>query len=87
MNLNVTYPEFNKRLAEALRSVGFYEGIHSDEYGLTVDGGHLNNYLLAALLAQLIENGHVELRVNPSIDPNKTDYLLRLLHLKERERE
>lgn len=85
MNINETYPEFNKKLAEALRSVGFYEGIeHHEGYGLSIDGGHLNNYLLAGLLARLIENGHVELKINPSIDPDKTDYLLRLLGLKKR---
>lgn len=88
MNLNETYPEFNEKLAEALRSVCDLEGVSSlskfEECGLeddlVIDGGHMDNYLVAGHLAQLIENGYIELKINP----DKTDYLLRLLHLKKR---
>lgn len=93
MNLNETYPEFNGKLAEVLRSISNLDGVsYFDDFeelgledGLVIDGGHMDNYLLALVLAQLIESGHVELKINPDIDPNRTDYLLRLLHLKERE--
>lgn len=88
MNLNETYPEFNEKLAEALGSVGDLEGVCSLskfeecrlEDDLVIDGGHMDNYLMAGHLAQLVKDGHVELKINP----DKTDYLLRLLHLKKR---
>lgn len=86
MNLNETYPEFNKKLAEALGSVCNLEGVSffedfeefGLEDGLVIDSEHTDNYLLACYLGQLIKSGYVELK----IDPDKSDYLLRLLHLK-----
>ena len=92
MNPNETYPEFNKKLVEALRSVSGLEGVgyFNDaeelgvEDGLLINARHMDNYLLVGLLAHLIENGHVELKINPSINPERYDYLLRLLKLKKR---
>lgn len=88
MNLNETYPEFNEKLAEALESVSDLEGVSffsefeecGLEDGLLIDHDHADNYLLAFYLAQLIKDGDVKLKFNP----DKTDYLLRLLGLKKR---
>ena len=75
--------KFNEKLAQVLKRVGFHKGLEFDgEYGFMTNGKSTNDYLTVLYLAQLLENGQVEIK----IDPSKIDYMLKLLHLREEEK-
>lgn len=68
-----------KKISEALVRIGHLEGIVAirdlDEIG--IQGGHLDDYILAVYLGQLLERGEMEIKITPSRIP----YLLKLLHM------
>ena len=75
--------EFNKTLAQALKRVGFHKGLEFDyEYGFMTNGKSTNDYLVVLYLAQLLENGQMEIKITPG----KIEYLFKLLHLREEEK-
>ena len=71
--------EINKKLSETLIRAGCLEGVISEhgEDEIAIRGGHLNDYLLAVYLGQLLERGEMEIKVMPS----RIDYLLKLLKI------
>lgn len=73
--------KFNKLLAEALHRAGHLKGVteYDEEYGLLIRASHIDDYLVVLYLAQLLENGQMEIKIEPS----KIEYLFKLLHIKE----
>ena len=75
--------KFSEKLAQALKRVGFHKGLEFDEeYGFMTNGKSTNDYLVVLYLAQLLENGQMEIKINPS----KIEYLFKLLYLREEEK-
>ena len=71
--------DFNDKLAQALKRAGHLEGVEGDEkFGTVIVGKHLDDYLVVLYLSRLLEEGHLEIKV----DPSKMDYLLKLLGIR-----
>lgn len=67
----------NNKLSEALIRVGCLEGVVSEhrEDEISICAGHVNDYLLATYLGQLLERGELKIE----IAPERMEYLERLL--------
>lgn len=73
--------EFEYKLSETLMRVCELDGVYpyTDEDSVCVQAGHLNDYLVAGYLAQLIESGDMEIKIRPS----KIPYLMKLLKVEK----
>lgn len=73
--------EFEYKLSETLMRVCELDGVYPypDEDSVCVQAGHLNDYLVAGYLAQLIESGDMEIKIRPS----KIPYLMKLLKVEK----
>ena len=69
--------EFNKKLSEALMRVAELDGIYPENEEIGIRGKYVNDYLLAFYLAQLIQDGDVEIKIRP----DKIAYLRKLLKM------
>lgn len=69
---------FDKKISEVLSKVSLFEGVSTHDNNIVVNAKNLNNYLFVSLLAQMIDNGECEIKISP----NKINYCLELLNLK-----
>ena len=69
--------EFNKKLSEALMRVAELDGIYPENEEIGIRGKYINDYLLAFYLAQLIQDGDMEIKIRP----DKIAYLRKLLKM------
>lgn len=68
-----------KKISEALMRVAELDGIYPENEEIGVRGKYVNDYLLVFYLAQLIQDGDMEIKIRP----NKIPYLMKLLQLEE----
>lgn len=73
--------EFEEKLSEALMRVAELIGIYPENEEIGIRGKYVNDYLLAFYLAQLIQDGDMEIKIRP----DKIAYLRKLLKMEEEE--
>lgn len=72
--------DFDKKLSEALKRVGFHKGLEFDEeHGIMTVGKYTNDYLAVLYLARLLEDGQLEIK----IAKDNVAYLRKLLKMGE----
>ena len=71
--------ELEQKLSEALMRVAELDGVYPENEEIGVRGKYVNDYLLVFYLAQLIQDGDMEIKIRPS----KIPYLMKLLKLEE----
>ena len=71
--------DIEKKLSGALMRVAELDGIYPENEEIGVRGKYVNDYLLVFYLAQLIQDGDMEIKIRPS----KIPYLMKLLKLEE----
>lgn len=71
--------DIEKKMSEAFMRVAELSGIYSENEEVGVRGKYVNDYLLVFYLAQLIEDGDMEIKIRP----DKIPYLMKLLKLEE----
>ena len=59
--------DFNKKLSEALMRVAELDGVYPENEEIGIRGKYVNDYLLVFFLAQLIQDGDVETKINIEI--------------------
>ena len=69
--------DFNKKLSESLMRVAELDGVYPENEEIGIRGKYINDYLLAFYLAQLIQDGDVEIKIRP----DKIAYLRKLLKM------
>lgn len=69
--------EFNKKLSEALMRVAELDGVYPENEEIGIRGKYVNDYLLVFYLAELIQDGDMEIKIRPS----KIPYLRKLLNM------
>lgn len=69
--------DFNKKLSESLMRVAELDGVYPENEEIGIRGKYINDYLLAFYLAQLIQDGDMEIKIRPS----KIPYLRKLLNM------
>ena len=69
--------EFEEKLSEALVRVAELRGIYPENEEIGVRGKCVNDYLLVFYLAQLIQDGDMEIKIRP----DKIAYLRKLLKM------
>ena len=68
-----------KKLYEALMRVAELDGVYPENEEIGIRGKYVNDYLLVFYLAELIQDGDMEIKIRPS----KIPYLRKLLKLEE----
>ena len=71
--------DIEKKISEAFIRVAELDGIYPENEEIGVRGKYVNDYLLVFYLAQLIQDGDMEIKIRPS----KIPYLMKLLKLEE----
>ena len=71
--------DIENKLSEALIRVAELDGIYPENEEIGIRGKYINDYLLAFYLAQLIQDGDVEIKIRP----DKISYLMKLLKTEE----
>ena len=71
--------ELEQKLSEALMRVAELYGIYPENEEIGIRGKYVNDYLLVFYLAELIQDGDMEIKIRPS----KIPYLRKLLKLEE----
>ena len=71
--------DIEKKLSEALMRVAELDGIYPENEEIGIRGKYVNDYLLVFYLAELIQDGDMEIKIRPS----KIPYLRKLLKLEE----
>ena len=71
--------DIEKKISEALMRVAELDGIYPENEEIGVRGKYVNDYMLVFYLAQLIQDGDMEIKIRPS----KIPYLMKLLKLEE----
>ena len=71
--------KIEKQLSEALMRVAQLEGIYPESKEIGITGKYVNDYLVVFYLAQLIDDGDMEMKIRPS----KIPYLMKLLKSEE----
>ena len=71
--------DIEKKISEALIRVAELDGIYPENEEIGIRGKYVNDYLLVFYLAQLIQDGDMEIKIRPS----KIPYLRKLLKLEE----
>ena len=69
--------DIEKKLSEALMRVAELDGIYPENEEIGVRGKYVNDYLLVFYLAQLIQDGDMEIKIRP----DKIAYLIKLLRM------
>ena len=69
--------DFDNKLSEALMRVAELDGIYPENEEIGVRGKYVNDYLLVFYLAELIQDGDMEIKIRPS----KIPYLRKLLNM------
>ena len=69
--------DIEKKISEALMRVAELYGIYHENEEIGVRGKYVNDYLLVFYLAQLIQDGDIEIKIRPS----KIPYLRKLLNM------
>lgn len=75
--------DIEKKLSEALMRVAELDGIYPENEEIGIRGKYVNDYLLAFYLAQLIQDGDVEIKIRP----DKIAYLRKLLKMEDKEKD
>ena len=68
---------FEEKLSEALMRVVELNGIYPENEEVGIRGKYVNDYLLVFYLAQLIQDGDIEIKIRP----DKIAYLRKLLKM------
>ena len=68
---------FEEKLSEALMRVSELSGIYPENEEIGIRGKYVNDYLLVFYLAQLIQDGDMEIKIRP----DKIAYLRKLLKM------
>ena len=71
--------DIEKKISEALMRVAELDGVYPENEEIGVRGKYVNDYLLVFYLAQLIQDGDMEIKIRPS----KIPYLMKLLKSEE----
>ena len=71
--------DIERKLSEVLIRVAELDGIYTDDEEIGIRGKYANDYLLVFYLAQLIQDGDMEIKIRPS----KIPYLMKLLKVEE----
>ena len=69
--------ELEQKLSESLMRIAELRGIYPENEEIGVRGKYVNDYMLVFYLAQLIQDGDVEIKIRPS----KIPYLMKLLKM------
>ena len=69
--------DIEKKISEALIRVAELDGIYPENEEIGIRGKYVNDYLLVFYLAQLIQDGDMEIKIRPS----KIPYLMKLLNM------
>ena len=69
--------DIEKKLSEALMRVSELRGIYPENEEVGIRGKYVNDYLLVFYLAQLIQDGDIEIKIRP----DKIAYLRKLLKM------
>ena len=72
-----------EKIADMLQKAGALEGVKClDENGdVVVFEQNVNDYLLVLLLSEMIKQGHIELKIQPTISDERLEYLFQLLDM------
>lgn len=68
-----------QKLSESLMRIAELRGIYPENEEIGIRGKYVNDYLLVFYLAELIQDGDMEIKIRPS----KIPYLRKLLKLEE----
>lgn len=71
--------DIEKKISEALMRVAELYGIYPENEEIGIRGKYVNDYLLVFYLAELIQDGDMEIKIRPI----KIPYLRKLLKLEE----
>ena len=71
--------ELEQKLSESLMRIAELRGIYPENEEIGIRGKYVNDYLLVFYLAELIQDGDMEIKIRPS----KIPYLMKLLKLEE----
>lgn len=74
--------DIENKLSEALMRVAELDGIYPENEEIGIRGKYVNDYLLSFYLAQLIQDGDVEIKIRP----DKIAYLRKLLKMEDEEK-
>lgn len=69
--------DIEKKISEALMRVAELDGVYPENEEIVVRGKYVNDCLLVFYLAQLIQDGDMEIKIRPS----KIPYLRKLLRM------
>ena len=69
--------DIEKKISEALMRVAELDGVYTENEEIGIRGKYVNDYLLVFYLAQLIQDGDVEIKIRP----DKIPYLRKLLKM------
>ena len=69
--------DIEKKISEALMRVAELDGVYPENEEIGIRGKYVNDYLLVFFLAQLIQDGDVEIKIRP----DKIAYLRKLLNM------
>lgn len=71
--------DVENKISEALMRVAELDGIYPENEEIGIRGKYVNDYLAIFYLAQLIQDGDMEIKIRPS----KIPYLIKLLKMEE----
>ena len=69
--------DIEKKMSEALMRVAELDGFYPENEEIGIRGKYVNDYFLVFFLAQLIQDGDVEIKIRP----DKIAYLRKLLKM------
>ena len=69
--------DIENKLSEAFMRVAELDGVYPENEEIGIRGKYVNDYLLVFFLAQLIQDGDVEIKIRP----DKIAYLRKLLKM------
>ena len=69
--------DIENKISGALMRVAELDGIYPENEEIGIRGKYINDYLLAFYLAQLIQDGDMEIKIRP----DKIAYLRKLLNM------
>lgn len=72
---------FDDRLSEVLMRVAELDGIYPENEEIGIRGKYVNDYLLVFYLAQLIQDGDMEIKIRP----DKISYFRKLLNMERKD--
>ena len=75
--------DIEKKLSEVLMRVAELDGVYTENEEIGIRGKYVNDYLLVFFLAQLIQDGDVEIKIRP----DKIAYLRKLLKMEDEEKD